>query len=261
MDGVRGAVGAFREGAAKAAAQVGRELYEAREEGGLVGRTGWDMVAAVGHRVRTVLRWFLVLVGVGGIYWLFGPWALSAAFVGIVAFFLLGSVFLRGRFQVVDVLTDNGAFDTFEVGIEAFKAVRKEGGMSPVYSSAGTSRFVAEEVDWKEGTMRTAWISALSTFRFFVDIKTHRRLLKVFERTLDWSLDKIGYAGVLGKLQAKEVLQAYVDDYEGSLKSLGKEYAYRPDVPHEVITELPREGKERKAGQGIGEAESEVGAK
>ena len=214
--------------------------YRAEYEAGAgeavdVGRSGWDMVHDFSAWVRSIARW--IALGVLGVvlYAVFG-WVAVVAFVcGMPCAWVIGNIFLHGRYEFVDVHGDDLHWDTWEIGVQKFHSLRHEGSISPVSSSRGNIRYLCEKLDLEKGVMVSSWVGGLSSFEYLMDMRAFKRVVKLFSEMLDEMLDTIGFSSVLGKIKASEILKAFIGDYDKSLKSLKPDYDRVPVNVHDIV--------------------------
>lgn len=211
------------------------EFEQGEEEAVEVGRSGWDMLQAFVDWVKSIVRWIALIVMGLIVYFVFGWVAMTGMLLGTIAAYVIGTIFLHGRYEYVDVYDDEYHWDTYEVGVEAFKEMHHEGGLSPVSSSRGNIRYLCEEFNQEAGVMRSAWVGELSSFNYLMDMRTHKRLLAFTGENMDKWLDAIGYSSVYGKVKAGDVMRTWIDDYDKGLMDLKGEYSRMPDATHELV--------------------------
>jgi hypothetical protein len=213
------------------------------------GRSGWDVVTGIGGWFKKWWRWLAVglvallcLVYVGWYSW-------SAFIVGLVFFFVLFKMVLRGEYVVVDVFDDSLNFDTLLIGKRRFMKLYKDGGLAKVQTSAGVPRYVCEGIDLEKGVLKSSWVASVSSLAFVVDMKAHKRVLLWLDEVIERFLVRIGYSTIVGKLKAKEILQGEFGYLDGKYAQLDSEMVGLPDVLH---TELGVDVKDREEGKRSG---------
>ena len=209
------------------------ESYEAERYE--FGRSGWDVAIGIGGWFKKWYRWILV-GGVALLCLLYVGWYSWTAFiVGLVFFFVLFKMVIRGEYVVVDVFDDDLNFDTLLIGKKRFMKLYKDGGLAKVQTSAGVPRYICEGIDLEKGVLKSSWVAHVSSLAFVVDVKAHKRVLTWLDMVLERFLVTIGYSTIQGKLKAAEVLQAEFGFLDRKYAQLDSEITKLPDVLHEEI--------------------------
>jgi hypothetical protein len=77
---------------------------------------------------------------------------------------------------------------------------------------------------------------------------------------LEKYLRKVAFPSIYGKLQAVDVFESFIGDYDSRLKNLGAPYTDIPDVPSDLVETPDDEEYRRETSEPENDAESWVGS-